>query len=264
MRIALAAAKFPKTIEEAVEKVKYFICKAREQKGDIICFPETYIPGMRGQNVFIPEYDHEVEKKAVNEIAECAMVNNVAVILPTECQIKGKLYNGAFVISEKGEILGYQTKNQLPIEEEQFYVAGSTRRIFELKGVKVGIAICHEGWRYPETVRWAAARGAQIVFHPNYAGSDISGNKIREWGKIDSPYYEKAMICRSVENTIYFASINYAMEYQDAATSLISPEGECLAYVPYGQEQLLIQEIDLEKASQFYAKRYNEDLYIEE
>jgi len=27
--------------------------------------------------------------------------------------------------------------------------------------------ICHEGWRYPETVRWAVRRGAQVVFHPH-------------------------------------------------------------------------------------------------
>ena len=26
-----------------------------------------------------------------------------------------------------------------------------------------GVAICHEGWRYPETVRWAARRGAHVV-----------------------------------------------------------------------------------------------------
>ncbi len=28
--------------------------------------------------------------------------------------------------------------------------------------------ICHEGWRYPETVRWAARHGAHAVFHPHF------------------------------------------------------------------------------------------------
>ena len=51
-------------------------------------------------------------------------------------------------------------------------------------------------------------------------------------------YYEKAMVARGVENTIYFASVNCAMRYQDSATSLIGPDGDCLAYVPYGEEQL--------------------------
>jgi hypothetical protein len=35
---------------------------------------------------------------------------------------------------------------------------GSSRRVRS----PFGVAICHEGWRYPETVRWAARRGAQV------------------------------------------------------------------------------------------------------
>lgn len=31
-----------------------------------------------------------------------------------------------------------------------------------------GIAICHEGWRNPETVRSVVRQGAQVVFHPHY------------------------------------------------------------------------------------------------
>lgn len=262
MKIGLASVKFPKSIEEGIEKVKIFIKRSKEQKCDIVCFPECYIPGMREQGVELPPHNQEIAEHALEEIRKAAEQNSMAVIIPMEWGSSG-IYNVAFVISEKGEILGYQTKNQLDPEEKDLYTAGNHRKIFEIKGVKIGIAICHEGWRYPETVRWAAARGAQIVFHPQYTGSDIRGNKITEWGHIDSPYYEKAMICRSVENAIYFASINYAMKYQNSATSIISPQGECLAYVPYGQEQLLVQELDLEKASLLYAKRYNKDLYLE-
>lgn len=260
MRIGLASAKFPKSIEEGIEKVKYFIKKANEDQCDIVCFPECYIPGMRNQGVDIPPHNQEVVEDSLEQIRKVAEEYSVAVILPMEWG-GDSIYNVAFVISEKGEILGYQAKNQLDPSEESIYDKESHRRIFEVKGVKFGISICHEGWRYPETVRWATTRGAQIVFHPQCTGSNFNGNKITEWGHVDSPYYEKAMICRSIENAIYFASVNYAMEYQDSATSIISPEGECLAYVPYGEEKLLVQELDIEKASLLYAKRYNKDLY---
>src|SRR5205085_4165743 len=135
--------------------------------------------------------------------------------------------NLAFVISGAGEVLGHQTKNQLPPEEEHMFVPGSTRRLFAVRGVPFGISICHEGWRYPETVRWAAARGAKIVFHPQHTGSDKAGARLTEWGASSSPYYEKAMMMRSIENAIYFASVNYAMRYQESATSLIGPSGRC-------------------------------------
>ena len=45
------------------------------------------------------------------------------------------------------------------------------------------------------------------------------------------------MTMRSIENTIYFASVNYAVRYQESATSLITPSGECQAFLPYGQER---------------------------
>ena len=77
-----------------------------------------------------------------------------------------------------------------------------------------------------------------------------------QWGAADGPYYEKAMMMRSRENTIYFASVNYALRFQESATSLIAPSGECQAYLPYGQESVLVQEINLEEATGLLATRY--------
>lgn len=37
------------------------------------------------------------------------------------------------------------------------------------------------------------------------------------------------------------------------ATSLIDPQGNLLCYVPYGEEQLLVREIDPSKATRLFA-----------
>jgi predicted amidohydrolase len=148
--------------------------------------------------------------------------------------------------------------------EEQFYMPGTTRRVFEINGMAFGIAICHEGWRYPETVRWAAVRGAKVVFHPQHTGSTRDGVKLSEWGSPDAPYYEKAMTCRSTENTIYFASVNYALPFQESATALIDPSGKCQAYLPYGEEGVLVEELDLDHATRLLASRYAPDRYMED
>src|SRR3989440_572620 len=145
----------------------------------------------------------------------------------------------------------------------QAYVPGDTRRLFEINGVKLGVAICHEGWRYPETVRWAAVRGAKIVFHPHHTGSDQEGVRLTQWGAASGPYYEKAMTMRSMENTIYFASVNYALRFQESATSLIAPSGQCQAYLPYGQEGVLVQAINVEEATGLLATRYAPERYQE-
>ena len=71
----------------------------------------------------------------------------------------------------------------------------------------------------------------------------------------------RCWLCRSRENTIYFASVNYALEAPEAATSLIAPSGECQAFLPYGQEGVLVQSIDVSLATGLLAQRYAPERY---
>jgi predicted amidohydrolase len=227
----------------------------------IVCFPETYVPGLRGLDFDVPPRDQRRQEAALETVRVAAERSRVAVVLGMEWESAAGVHNVAFVISRGGKVEGYQAKNQIPVEEEPYFVPDGRRRLFEVDGVPFGIAICHEGWRYPESVRWSAARGARIVFHPQLTGSDLTGPTLERWGDPGSPYYEKAMIARAVENTIYFASVNNAMRFQESATTLIGPEGECLAHVPYGQEQLLVYDLDLSRATGFCARRYKPAFY---
>ena len=61
---------------------------------------------------------------------------------------------------------------------------------------------------------------------------------------------------RSIENAIWFASVNYALRYQEAATSLIDPSGQCVAALPYGEEGVLVHDIDVDAATGHLARRY--------
>lgn len=261
LRIGLAAARNAPSVAERLDTVARILVDAAAQGVAIVCFPEAYIPGLRGQDFAVPPPDQGRQEAALTEIQAAAQRSGVAIVVGMEWESAAGLHNAAFVISRTGEVMGWQAKQQLPREEEPFYVADGRRRLFEVDGVPFGITICHEGWRYPEATRWAAARGARLVFHPQLTGSDRAGAVIERWGDPRSPYYEKAMTVRSVENTIYFASVNYAMRYQESATSLIDPEGECVAYVPYGQEQLLVHDLDLARATGFIAKRFNPAFY---
>ena len=70
-------------------------------------------------------------------------------------------------------------------------------------------------------------------------------------------------MCRGLENTIYFASVDFACDYQESATSLVNPSGQCQAHLPYGQEGLLVQTVDLEEATGLLATRYAPERYQE-
>ena len=68
--------------------------------------------------------------------------------------------------------------------------------------------------------------------------------------------HEKAAICRAAENTIYFATVNYAIESAVAGTALIDPEGNVCAEHLAGTEHLLIADIDISAATGLLAKRF--------
>ncbi|HXO18448.1 MAG TPA: carbon-nitrogen hydrolase family protein [Thermoanaerobaculia bacterium] len=263
MIIGLASPRIASSLEDGLDRIRQCLSEAAAQSAEVVCFPEAYLPGLRGQDFEALPFDETQQERVLQAVSQWARTYAVATILGMERLTESGLQIVAVVIDAKGQLQGYQTKNQLDPSEDRFYVPGDTRRLFEIDGVKFGVAICHEGWRYPETVRWAAVRGAKIVFHPHHAGSDREGVRLTEWGAASGPYYEKAMMMRSRENTIYFASVNYALRFQESATSLIAPSGECQAYLPYGQEGVLVQAIDVEKATGLLAHRYAPERYQE-
>jgi predicted amidohydrolase len=264
MKIALASPPFPKSISDGLYWVEKLVKAAAKQQAEIICFPESYIPGYPAEEFEIEERSPEKLQAALNKACQIAAENAIAIILPMDWYEADDLLNVAHVISKTGMVLGYQAKNQLDPSEDSLWVPGNARKIFEINGVKFGITICHEGFRYPESVRWAARHDATIVFHPNCTGSNVEGEQLIEWGHKDNPYYEKAMMLRAMENTIYFASVNYALNFQDSSTSIIDPHGYCLAYQAYGQAGIITAEIDPEQATGLLAKRFKPGFYAEQ
>jgi predicted amidohydrolase len=259
MRVALAQVPHPSSIAEGLAAVKRGIAAAAAAGAALVCFPECCLKGMRGTPFPVEPLTRDEHDLALAAVRAEAAAHRVHVVLPTERPHDGAWQNGAYLVQPDGGVQGYQTKNQVPLEEEPFFTPGTTRRLFTIGGVRVGIVICHEGWRYPETVRWAAARGAQLVLHPHFCGGPgTPGGDTAAWG---TSFYEKAMACRAGENHVWFASVNFALPVQDCATSVVSPEGECVAAGPSHREALVIADLDPAAATGYLARRFAADRY---
>ncbi|TDQ07169.1 carbon-nitrogen hydrolase family protein [Pedobacter metabolipauper] len=261
MKIAVASPPIPKSIAEGLFWLEKLVKDAVKEQAEIICFPESYLPGYPGMEYPPEDRTHEKLKLALDRVCEIAAEHAIAIIVPMDWHHPDGILNLAHVISGKGEVLGFQTKNQLDPSEDHIWIPGKERHIFEVNGLKFGITICHEGFRYPESVRWAARNDARVVFHPHFSGSDSSGRELTSWGDVKSPYYEKAMMMRALENTIYFASSNYASRYSESASSIINPDGSCLVHEVYGRAGVIVADLDLALATGFLAKRFKSDLY---
>ena len=261
MILALASPRIASSIDDGLARMETLVTTAAGRGAQVVCFPEAYLPGLRGMDFDVCPFEAGERRRVLTAVADLARQHRIAVIVGTENLTPAGRQIAAVVIDRDGALQGTQTKNQLDLTEDAHYVPGTARQIFEIDGVKFGVAICHEGFRYPETVRWAAARGARVVFHPHLTGSDRQGLRLERWGDPAAPYYEQATRLRALENTIYFASVNYALRFQESATSVIRPDGTCQAFLPYGEEGVLVQKIDLEAATGKIASRYAPDRY---
>jgi len=161
-RIALANLRYPASPEESVTLAELAVAEASIGQAGLICFPECFVPGYRGLRKEVPSPDPAFLERAWSAIGAAAARRKVAVILGTERVVDGGLLATAAVINADGTIAGYQDKVQIDPSEEGTYSSGSGRQVFQVGPLKFGIAICHEGWRYPETVRWAARRAHRV------------------------------------------------------------------------------------------------------
>lgn len=259
IRLALANIPYPASRDESVRLACDAIARAGSERADIVCFPECYVPGYRvGAPTELP-LDESFLVNAWQRIGDAARNANVAVILGTERLVDGTPRITTLVVDRTGTTLGFQDKVQLDPTEEGFYLPGSGRQLFEAGALTFGISICHEGFRYPETVRWAARRGAHVVFHPHYSWAEEGSYQPTSFADPKNSFHEKAVLCRAAENTCFVASVNCAGEGSPTTSCVARPDGTVLAWQPYGQAGLLCVDIDTDEATGFLASRTREE-----
>ena len=256
VRIALANIRYPPTPDESIALAQAAIEQAAVENAAIICFPECYVPGYRASGKSVPPVDAAFLERAWSSVAGTAAATGVAVVLGTERLVDGAPRISVIVIDRNGTIAGFQDKVQLDPSEESMYSPGAERRCFQVGSLTFGVAICHEGWRYPETVRWAARRGAHVVFHPHFHEAEPGGYCPKVFADPLNTFHEKAMLCRAAENGCYFASVNCASGGSPTTSAVVRPDGTVLGWQPYGEEGLLMADLDTALATGYLAARW--------
>jgi predicted amidohydrolase len=245
LRIALAQCRQTAVPEENKKAIFRFLDQAAQAGAQIVCFPETQTVGYR---VDISTPDFRVEPAWLEDLHQgiarrCGQLG-LACVLGTETPRAGeKPYNSALVIDNRGSILGVHHKTRLTPLDALAYSAGSGFETFDLYGIKVGVVICFEGFRFPETTRECVRQGAQLVFHPQN-----NTTRPNDW-KI--PVHHSLIVARAAENTIWFASCNLCEpQHQNCRSMVVAPDGQIHAQAELKQEQLVVADLDIDQATQ--------------
>src|SRR4051794_4857031 len=106
LRIGLASVWNDPSVEERLRTLDRMLAEAAAQRVAIVCFPETYIPGLRGQDFPVPPPDQQRQEAALEQIRTAAKRHGVAAIVGMEWETGLGLHNVAFVIDRDGTVQG--------------------------------------------------------------------------------------------------------------------------------------------------------------
>jgi predicted amidohydrolase len=176
-----------------------------------------------------------------------------------EKDAEGKKWNTQIVIDPKGKIVGRHHKIYLT-KEKGFTEAGSAHDVFEVKGMKVGIATCADGSER-KNLQALVDNGAQLIYGPH---ANTTGGTIAGWYKFRAGWAGSEGWIAQLK--VHAALHNHAGLYhpdfkppegQDANTGwasgawFIGPDGKTLAQTPTSaqkgdsKESILMQNVPL-------------------
>jgi len=72
MIIALASPCIASTLDDGLDKIKRLLSEASAQGAEVVCFPEAYLPGLRGQDFEVFPFDQTQYERALKAVAQSA------------------------------------------------------------------------------------------------------------------------------------------------------------------------------------------------
>lgn len=162
-----------KILQDNLARHVAFIERAAAQGAEFVGFPELSINGYRFGNSMIWLSLDGPELAVLRAVAKRKKVYVSAGL--AERDARGKTWNTQVVIGPDGRIAGRQRKMWLTAEKGHVEAA-SEREIIDVKGLKIGIAICADGSDY-RNLKALAEAGAKLIYGPhcNSTGSTTAG-----------------------------------------------------------------------------------------
>jgi NAD+ synthase (glutamine-hydrolysing) len=135
---------------------------------DLAVFPELAITGYPPEDLVLKPGFVAANRAALDKVA--ARTGRCAAVVGF-VDADRDLYNAAAVCAG-GEVLGRYQKRLLPnyavFDEERYFSPGTAPlTLFEVAGVKVGVAICEDVWSAEGPIAAQSAGGAEVVAIPN-------------------------------------------------------------------------------------------------
>lgn len=260
LTVAVAAypISFLKAWAEFEVKLSEWVGRAAGLGAELLVFPE-YAP-LELVSLLPPTLHHDVlaMRPALQEFlpaylelhAELARKYGVCIVAGSyPVAHQGEFVNRAYVFGPSGQ-MQYQDKLLMTrFEDEEWRISpGSGVKVFELAGLRFGVAICYDS-EFPHLARAQAEVGAELLVVPSFTGAGAGFTRVRV-----------GSMARALENQCYAlhapliadAPWTYAVEDAVGKASIYAPadhglpESGIVAELGWNEENWLVQTLDLE------------------
>ena len=226
---------------------------AAKQGVQVLCFQEVFT-----QPYFCPSQDTKwygaaesiPDGPTIKLMQEYAKKHDMVIVVPIyEEEMPGVYYNTAAVIDADGSFLGKYRKTHIPqvapgFYEKFFFKPGDLGYpVFNTKYLKLGVYICYDR-HFPEGWRALSLNGAEYIVNPS---ATVAGLSKYLW-ELEQP-------ASAAANGVYIGAINRVGKEQPWADQMgefygssyiVNPRGQIEAQASYGDDELLVHEIDLD------------------
>jgi NAD+ synthase (glutamine-hydrolysing) len=240
--IRIALAQFNSTVgdlEGNGRRMLEWIERARDEKVDLIVFPELCITGYPPEDLLLkPSFIRD----NLRQLQKVAAASNGIGVITGFADLQRDIYNAA-ALAYQGEIRGIYHKVYLPnygvFDEERYFQRGRSSPIFEFAGVRVGVTICEDAWYPAGPLSLQAALGCELLININ--GSPYHRGK---------RHYRETMIAtRAMDSRAFLAWVNTVGGQDelvfDGNSLVFDPDGSLVAHAASFEEELLVTDLDV-------------------
>lgn len=208
---------------------------------DIVCLPETFLSGM-GEKSMQERAAMALDDERLLSLAERAGERGVVTLVGLT-EKRGERFAVTQAVLTGGAVAGHYTKT-MPTEQDWELMGfhDDELPVFEAKGVKFAIMICHDS-SFPEVAATLAWKGARVIFSPHY--NAISRDRMDDHrilvrnNHIGIAAHYNVVVARS--NVVGHHAKNDSYGYGDSA--IFGPDGRVLAEAGLFRETLLTLDV---------------------
>jgi predicted amidohydrolase len=226
-------------VARATELIRTFTMEAACQGADLVCFPEGFVQGYDLDPTHVARVAIEADSPAFDDVWNHLAALDPVVVFGWIEREGDRFYNAAVAI-EHGQILARYRKICLLPPERTVFGAGWDCPVFEVRGIRVALLICHD-LAHAATVDQAAAAGADVLVCP--CNNMLPQVLAEQW----KDRHQSIRAQRAKEHDLWIVTSDVTGERDGCVahgpSAIIDPRGFVVAQVPLREEGVVLAEI---------------------